>query len=143
MAQDRIIRAFEFNAKHNSAAGSPDQSPDFSKEVSYDLNKDVESIVGIHITSSRRDLVFTYGEAGFTLNGKELMPDNTGAHFFMCGGATPFRDKFFLFYDRDGKPSPEPAGSGTFRIRYTDNGSNAVAQADYTVKVSLLLNLNE
>lgn len=155
--QNRIIRSFEFAARHNSvaptaleaaaalAAGTtaPDNSPDFLKEVLYELGKDVESIVGIHLTSNRRDLVFGYGLAGFTIDGKELMPDNCGAHFFMSGGATPAEQKFFKFLDSKDVSSPEPVGNGQFKIRYADSGSNAVVKADYMVTVALLLNLKE
>jgi hypothetical protein len=143
MAQQRSIRTFQLSVT----------DPYARLELREQLGVDVAAVRGLQLFSrQRRDLIFDAARVGLGLAGKEVYPDNTGAHLFAFGGGLAPKDKFWVFQDRDGHEQPLPVGNRQLVLAYTNAPTPeaaAVAAAQraafipYTVELSLSVLLAE
>ena len=81
----------------------------------FEVDKNVDKIIGIAISSDRDDIMFFRGSQVIKINDEEFFPEGFESKLLMCGINVPPNERYF----RLGRINP---GNLKVEIIYTDSG---------------------
>ena len=94
----------------------------------FDLLSDMGSVIGLAVTSDRRDLVFYRGSIGVSIAGKDLIQEGEDANEYMFGIEHPSRTWAF-------GELPLDSTDRRMRVRYQDSEVAGRAFSVHVVKI--------
>lgn len=99
---------------------------------SIEVDKNVEKILGVILTSDRDELLLLRGSFGLKINDEEFFPENTEAKVLQCGLNILPHERYYHF-----KKPAEP-GNRKVEIKFTDNASSAADYEAYRVRLTVI-----
>lgn len=104
--------------------------------ATFNLDKTIQVIRGLLVTSSRDDLIYHRGTQRIEINGEEFFPENYESKLLMSGlNIAPHT----RFYDMENIPS----GNGILKVTYNDADSDVANFQPYRVSIYLLAELEK
>lgn len=110
--------------------------PHQTYNASFTLDKTINFVKGIVLTSLRSDMLYNRGHQRIEINRKEIYPDEYLSKMLMVGLDCP-QDKRFAYRGNI------PAGNGILKVDYTDNANPRFPFEPYTVLICLDCEVND
>jgi hypothetical protein len=92
----------------------------------FELEKDIQTVTGIALTSNYDEMLYYRGEQGLLINGAEYFPDNYESKLLMSGINTPPDKRYYTLEDA-------PVLNGKIKIVYTDSDNPNAPFSPYRV----------
>lgn len=104
---------------------------------SFEVDKNVEHIIGVLMTSDRDDLLMLRGSVKILINDEEHFPEGYESKLIMCGQNVQPNVRMYKF-----DPPVEP-GNRKVELQFTDNPNSMVVFAAYRVRLTVYGKLKE
>ncbi|MCU0435430.1 MAG: hypothetical protein MUC87_18375 [Bacteroidia bacterium] len=103
-------------------------SPEQTYNRDFELDKDIQTINGIALTSNYDEMLYYRGEQGLLINGAEYFPDNYESKLLMSGINTPVDKRYYTLENA-------PVLNGKIKIVYTDSDNSNAPFTPYRVSL--------
>ncbi|WP_271834596.1 hypothetical protein [Dolichospermum circinale] len=103
-------------------------SPEQTYNRDFELDKDIQTINGIALTSNYDEMLYYRGEQGLLINGTEYFPDNYESKLLMSGVNTHVDKRYYTLENA-------PVLNGKIKIVYTDSDNSNAPFTPYRVSL--------
>lgn len=70
-------------------------SADSRTKTDFELDKNVETVIGLTLTSDREDMLYHRGSIRLSLNGEEVFPEGYASKLLISGLAVPPDERYY------------------------------------------------